>query len=145
MKKVREVEIISRFEGRTIPKKRYAAFALDVMNRLNMKGRAAVLFCGPAKMKELNKYFLGKDRPTDVLSFPSGTEEEEGIVNIGDIAVCVQIAKKQAAEHGWTLEKEIKKLLVHAFLHLDGCDHATDRGEMEKKESRILVEMGVNG
>ncbi len=143
MKKVREVEILSKFEGRTIPKKRYAAFALDVMNRLGMTGRTAVLFCGPAKMKELNKYFLGKDRPTDVLSFPSGTEEEDGIINIGDIAVCVQVAKKQAVENGWSLDKEIIKLLVHAYLHLDGCDHATDRGEMEKKEKKLLAEFGV--
>lgn len=145
MNRVREVEIVTRFGSRTVPKSRYLSFALDVMNRLEMRGRVAILFCGPAKMREMNKYFLGKDRPTDVLSFPSGTEEEDGMVNAGDIAVCVQVAKAQAAENGWPLESEMKKLLVHAFLHLAGFDHASDSGEMEKKERSLLRAMGVKG
>lgn len=145
MNRIREVEIITRFGSGTVPKSRYLSFALDVMNSLEMRGRVAVLFCGAEKMRELNRYFLGKDRPTDVLSFPSGTEEEGGMINVGDIAVCVPVAKAQAAENGWPLDSELKKLLVHAFLHLAGFDHAADSGEMEKKERSLLRTMGVKG
>jgi probable rRNA maturation factor len=140
---VREVEIVSRYQSKTIPKKKYVAFALDVMDKLNMYGRVDMLFCGPEKIRELNKYFLGKNYPTDVLAFPSQTEGEDGIVNIGDIAICVKVAKKQSVEYGWTLEMEIKKLIVHAFLHLDGHDHTADNGRMARKEKSILKAMGV--
>jgi len=145
MKRIREVEIVSRFGSRTVPKRKLVAFALDVMNALGMQGRVAILFCGPAKIRELNNYFLGKDHPTDVLAFPSGTEEEDGIVNAGDIAVCVQKAKSQAKENGWPLDSEIKKLLVHAFLHLAGYDHAVDGGRMERKEKSLLRALEVAG
>jgi probable rRNA maturation factor len=143
MDKVREVEVVSRYQEKTIPRKKFIAFALDVMDKLNMHGSVAVLFCGPEKIRELNKYFLNKNYPTDVLAFPSQTEGEGGIVNIGDIAICVKVAKKQSAEFGWTLENELKKLMVHAFLHLAGYDHTADDGKMARKEKSILKAMGV--
>jgi probable rRNA maturation factor len=144
MEKIREVELVKRCGSRKISGNKYIAFALDVMEKLDIYGRITILFCGEDKIRKLNKYFMGKNRPTDVLSFPSQTEEA-GVVNVGDVAICVKVAEKQSAEEGVALEDELKKLIIHAFLHLDGYDHLADNGEMARKEKAILKAMGVAG
>lgn len=142
MEKTRVVEIISKFPSQKISRKKYAEFGLDVMGKLNINGRITVLFCGEEKMKKLNSYFLGRNYSTDVLSFPSNTDEGE-IVNVGDAAICVKTAEKNAARFGVTLEAEIKKLMAHSFLHLRGYDHEIDGGKMARKEKSLLKALGV--
>ena len=70
-----------------------------------------------------------------MLSFP-GEETPEGR-HLGDIVVSIPTAARQAAERGATLLEEVKLLLLHGVLHCLGHDHETDRGEMEKLETRL--------
>jgi len=90
-------------------------------------------------MKRLNRQFRGKDKTTDVLSFPSGGGP--GPQTLGDIAISIPVARKQAARAGWTLEKETLFLLIHGILHLLGYDHergAKEAHEMAELQSRLL-------
>ena len=88
-----------------------------------------------AEMKRLNKAFRGKNKATDVLSFPTPPEIAEE--HAGDLAISLEIAALQAAQHGHTLKDEIKILLLHGLLHLDGEDHETDSGEMAARELEL--------
>ena len=85
------------------------------------------------ELKRLNREFLGKDYPTDVLSFP---EVESDSPFIGEIAISIDRATEQADEFGHTLENEIAILMLHGILHLLGMDHERDRGRMRRAESR---------
>lgn len=74
-------------------------------------------------MRELNLRFLGIDAPTDVLAFPEGDALPGEPVGIGDIAIGVPVAARQAAELGHSLDEELAHLLVHGILHLQGYEH----------------------
>jgi len=95
----------------------------------------AVRLVGDRTMRRWNRDYRGKDRTTDVLSFPGG-ETPEG-EHLGDVAICVPQALRQAGERGVALEDEIRLLLLHGLLHCLGYDHETDDGEMERLERRL--------
>lgn len=85
-----------------------------------------VLLTDDAYLQELNRHYRGEDRATDVLSFPAGEPmpgSEELLDYLGDIAISVPFAEKQAATQGHTTEAELQLLAVHGVLHLLGYDH----------------------
>jgi probable rRNA maturation factor len=86
-------------------------------------------------MRRLNRDFRGKDASTDVLSFP-GSVGGEGR-HLGDVAIAVPTARRQAAAAGHDTERELRLLLLHGVLHCLGHDHETDGGEMERLERRL--------
>lgn len=83
-------------------------------------------------MQDLNRRYRHKNKPTDVLSFPSGVP---GVA--GDIAISLEIADANAAEIGHSLATEVKVLILHGLLHLAGYDHETDTGEMLAREALL--------
>jgi probable rRNA maturation factor len=83
------------------------------------------------ELRRLNRDFLGKDYPTDVLSFPSAAPD--GL--LGEIAISGQRAREQAASYGHSIDDEICILMLHGVLHLMGMDHETDRGQMARAEA----------
>jgi probable rRNA maturation factor len=92
-------------------------------------------------MRRYNREFRGKDRTTDVLSFPDG---EDG--HVGDVVISVPQARRQAGERGHGLARELRVLLVHGWLHLIGHDHETDGGTMMRLQRRLvrrLVDRGT--
>jgi probable rRNA maturation factor len=95
----------------------------------------AVRFVSDREMRRLNREFRGKDKPTDVLTF-AGEETEDGI-HLGDIAVSVPTARRQALERGHSVERELEVLLLHGILHCLGYDHESDNGEMERLERTL--------
>ena len=79
------------------------------------------------KIRALNKKYLGRDYPTDVLSFNYAEGEKKKPGNyLGDVAVSVEKAKEQAQKYGNTPEKEIAELVAHGVLHLLGVHHKGD-------------------
>ncbi|MFL6234014.1 MAG: rRNA maturation RNase YbeY [Thermoanaerobaculia bacterium] len=90
-----------------------------------------VRFVGDRAMRLTNRQFRGKDKTTDVLSFPG----DEGY--LGDILISVPTARRQAAAAGHGVDRELKVLLLHGILHCLGHDHETDQGEMERLERRL--------
>lgn len=100
-------------------------------------GEVGVLFTGDAEIRSLNRRFRGKDRPTDVLAFPDGALQAEGPPMIGEIAISVPAARRNAVRAGHPPRREISCLLIHGFLHLMGYDHEVDGGEMASLEGEI--------
>jgi probable rRNA maturation factor len=92
----------------------------------------AVRFITDDEMKRLNRQFRGRDETTDVLSFPGDEGPARG--HLGDIAVSVPTARRQAEFAGHSVTVELQTLLVHGLLHCIGYDHETDEGEMQALE-----------
>lgn len=97
----------------------------------------------------LNRDYRGVDRPTDVLSFPMDDEifpgEEDVDLILGDIVICLDIAKAQAEEYGHSIVRELSYLICHSTLHLLGYDHMEEdeKAIMRGKEKEIMKNLGV--
>ncbi len=105
-----------------------------------------IVLTDDARLKELNRDYLGIDAPTDVLSFPaSETDPETGARYIGDILISIPRAKSQAKAAGHPLESEVQLLVVHGVLHLLGHDHADaeEKARMWKAQREILIQLGL--
>ena len=105
-------------------------------------GDIAVRCLDEAEMAELNSRWRERDGATDVLSFPAGFVGADGRRHLGDIALCMPVAERQARARGHSLRREAALLALHGLLHLLGYDHERDGGEMEAIEqdlrSRVL-------
>jgi len=101
-----------------------------------------VLLTGDTRLKELNREFRGKNRPTNVLSFPA---ETAGNNYLGDIALAYGVTASEARDGGKRIADHAMHLTVHGVLHLLGFDHETSRAakEMEPLETKILNELGI--
>jgi probable rRNA maturation factor len=97
------------------------------------------LITGEAEMRRLNRDFRRMDHATDVLSFPS----RQTLGFLGDIAISFQHARRQAAEYGHGVGREIEILMLHGVLHLLGMDHETDRGQMARAENKWRARFGL--
>jgi len=102
-----------------------------------------VLLTTDAKIRRLNRQFRGKDKPTDVLSFPADALVQKNEKLAGDLAVSIPTALRQAREHGHTLAIEIKVLILHGLLHLAGFDHERDNGQMARRERLLRGRLGL--
>lgn len=129
-----EVQIASAFAG-DLAVERLQAVAEAVLQQEGQMGELALVITDDEGIQTLNRDFLGKDTPTDVLSF-SAQEDAGPFVSapeaggyLGDVIVSYPRAVEQANEHGHPLEQELNLLIVHGILHLLGYDHA---GEGEK-------------
>ena len=126
-------------------------FLRDAQSAVKLRGQVTVLLTTDKAIRRLNRQFRGKDKATDVLSFPSYTPvpQSEGSVApaprmreiAGDIAISVHTAGKQADALGHALTVEIKVLMLHGLLHLAGLDHETDDGEMAQVEERLRAKL----
>lgn len=102
-----------------------------------------MLFVNDRKMRELNLQYRGKDKTTDVLSFPQIEQfkqfnQFEQSTFLGDIVINLHQAKRQSKEHGFTFYAEIAWLLIHGLLHLLGYDH--EKSAYEARKMRRLEE-----
>jgi len=104
------------------------------------RGRSFLcLLTDDRELRRLNRQFLGRDEPTDVISFPE--PGPDGF--LGEIAISVERAKEQAERLGHSLADELKILMLHGLLHLTGMDHETDGGRMARREQRLRRELGL--
>jgi probable rRNA maturation factor len=109
----------------------------------------SLLFCDDARMRELNRDFRGKDKPTNVLSFPGpgfpGADLPEPAPVLGDIALGYETIRREAADQQKSFADHSRHMIIHGFLHLLGYDHETEAeaAEMEAMEIRILQRLGV--
>ncbi len=107
---------------------------------------ATLVLVSDERMRALNRFFRGKDRPTDVLSFSAGESVAPGEAPyLGDIVISVETAEKRAASRGTELGRQLKLLALHGFLHLLGHDHEKDGGEMKRLEYRLRRRLGITG
>lgn len=99
-----------------------------------------------AESHELNLTYRGKDRPTNVLSFPFECPDEVELPLLGDLVICRQIVEREAAEQEKPLMAHWAHMVVHGSLHLLGYDHIEDNEaeEMESLETQIMQELGFD-
>ena len=100
-----------------------------------------LIFVSKKKMAELNKKYRNKNKPTNVLSFETGTSSELGA---GDVVICADVVKKEAKVYGFTQKNWMTRLIVHGILHLAGYDHETQKEEleMERIEGKSCEQLG---
>jgi probable rRNA maturation factor len=119
----------------------------------NSRLSASLLFAGDAEVRALNNAWRGKDRPTNVLSFPMLERAEllalpaEGPPELlGDIALALETCAREAGEKGVPIEHHAAHLIVHGLLHLAGHDHEASPAAadaMEALETKALALLGV--
>jgi probable rRNA maturation factor len=118
-----------------------ALFVAKARRALRMRDGVNVMVTTNRQMRRLNKQFRGKDKPTDVLSFPAGDAPKNDVA--GDIAISYQIAAENGRKLGHGTAVELKILVLHGVLHLAGHDHESDDGQMARKEQRLRRELGL--
>ena len=112
---------------------------------LAARGSVTVALLPDARVRELNRRFRRKDRPTDVLSFPAApVEQAPGHQRyLGDVVIAAGVARRQAREAGHSLQTELRVLALHGLLHLLGYDHERDNGRMARVERRLRRKGGL--
>ncbi|MDY6856311.1 MAG: rRNA maturation RNase YbeY [Thermodesulfobacteriota bacterium] len=109
----------------------------------------SILLIDDEQIQEINRDYLGRNRPTNVISFPM-TKGEFSDINpyiLGDVVISVETAENQARESKSTFDDMMDFLLIHGILHLLGYDHErSDAGaqRMEKKEAELLYNLNVS-
>lgn len=128
-----DIQDAAQGAGYTLRAIESAAMTVLEMNEVPVGGSVAILLTDDLALQELNRRFRGENVPTDVLSFPFG-DTSPGMQAysgyLGDIAVSVPYASRQAGEKGHSLEAELQLLVIHGVLHLLGYDH---QDEAQKK------------
>jgi probable rRNA maturation factor len=136
---------------------RYLKMAQDAVG---LKGEVTVLLTTDEAIRGLNRRFRGKNKATDVLSFPAmdqqasrsasqrgskaASQQVSGSADervAGDLAISVTTAVRQANEQGHALWTEIKVLMLHGLLHLAGLDHEVDDGKMARRELKLRAKL----
>lgn len=130
--------------------RRLKSVARELLRAVNEADSALSLsLVNDAEIQSLNREHRGKDKPTDVLSFPLYEPGEEGHPEgerlLGDVVISIDTARRQAAEYDAPLQNEIYRLLIHGVLHVLGHDHEEpqERSEMEAEERRLAAAIGM--
>ncbi len=108
------------------------------------EGDLSIALVGPGRMKKINKSYRGKNRATDILSFPESKirlkqfrigplQKSE---SLGEIVICLEEVKKNAERYKSDFETELSRVLIHGLLHLLGYDHEKSEEEAEKMEKK---------
>ena len=127
-------EVLNRQRRFPVDSQRLIGIADATVAAAGHSGReVSVTITNDRRLHELNRRYRGKNKPTDVLSFPY--DEPEG--PIGDVVISVDRAAAQALEKGHGLQRELEILVLHGSLHVCGFDHETDNGEMDRIEQRL--------
>ncbi|RPJ67161.1 rRNA maturation RNase YbeY [Alteromonas sediminis] len=105
-----------------------------------------IRFVEAAESQELNSTYRGKNKPTNVLSFPFEHVPDVPIPLLGDLVICVPVIIREASEQNKTLQAHFAHMIIHGTLHLLGYDHIQDEEaeEMESLEIQLLAELGID-
>ena len=127
---------------------RWAAAALGKRG----EGREiAVRVVASKESRELNRRWRGKDKPTNVLSFPAPEQDRRGkpldfYLPLGDLVICAEVVRREATRDGKTIAAHWAHMVIHGALHLAGYDHEINRRErlrMERREIAVLRSFGI--
>jgi len=110
----------------------------------------AVRVVAARESRELNKLWRGKDKPTNVLSFPAPAllpgKPRDLALPLGDLVICAQVVRREAIRDGKPVESHWAHMVVHGVLHLAGYDHEAgnrERLRMERREISVLKRFGI--
>lgn len=120
-------------------------FVVRARRTVRLKGKVNILVTSSGEMRALNQRFRKKNKTTDVLSFPAASSSSGSAQRpfAGEIAICADIASKNAQMLGHSPATEVKILALHGILHLAGFDHERDNGEMARREGKLRRKLGL--
>jgi len=134
------IEIINRQKKHPVRAKAFERLLGELCARYRLADpEVSLVFVGEGAIRTLNRKFMKKDKPTDVLSFPLGEKGPDGGFYLGDIVIAVPVAFRQSREKGHSLDRELRLLAIHGFLHLLGFDHFAGIEEEERKAHRLVL------
>lgn len=134
-----DVLVLNRQRRFAVRPERMRSVVERAAGHLGISGEMALVLTNDRVIRPLNARYRGKDKATDVLSFPG----EGGETGLGDVLISVETAGRNAKMLGRTLQQELDVLALHGFLHVLGYDHETDDGTMERLERRLRRKLGV--
>ncbi|MDO4430514.1 MAG: rRNA maturation RNase YbeY [Lonepinella koalarum] len=122
----------------------FTHWATQAVRAENLEPEITIRLVDEAESHHLNLTYRGKDRPTNVLSFPFECPDEVELPLLGDLVICRQVVEKEAHEQGKLLLAHWAHMVVHGSLHLLGYDHIEDleAEEMEALETEIMLGLG---
>jgi probable rRNA maturation factor len=138
-----DLDLDPRPNGRVPSARGLAGFLAQAQATVRLRGEVSVLLTTDRQIRRLNRRYRGKDKPTDVLSFPATDLAQDGEEIVGDLAISVPTAHRQSIEQGHPLGTELKVLILHGLLHLAGYDHETDAGRMARRERQLRARLGL--
>lgn len=140
--------LVENSSGCKLEERDFSSLGLTVLRRLGFNtGELGVSFVDPEEMERLNRQFMDRAGPTDVLSFPLDADDADidgdGEIPrlLGDVIICPEIAAVQAPALGNTVREELCLLLIHGILHIAGYDHEIDEGQMDKIQTQLFAEL----
>ena len=140
------IEVVNRQRLCAIDQPAVAQIAAATLAGVGRPGASlTIAFVRDRAIRKMNRQFRGKDYATDVLSFPASDAQTGAFIDqslesadfLGDMAIAIDTARRQANEAGHTLAREVSELVIHGTLHLCGYDHETDSGEMNRLELKL--------
>lgn len=142
------IDVRRRVRSWAPPSRDLTSWASTALGRRALGREIGVSVVGPAESRKLNARFRGRDKPTNVLSFPAaelprvaGRDEP---LPLGDLVICPQVLRVEALEQKKSLRAHWAHLVVHGSLHLIGYDHEheADASRMERREIAVLRRLG---
>lgn len=134
------IEILNRQKKFRIDLGRFERLLKKLVRHYGLnRPEIALSFVDDPEIRELNRKFRKRDKPTDVLSFPLNEKASDGRFYLGDIIISVPTASAQATELSHGLERELEYLAIHGFLHLLGYEHGQGHEEEEATIRRLMV------
>lgn len=115
-------------------------WAQSALSVANTESEMTIRIVDESEIQALNRDYRGKDKPTNVLSFPADIPEELGINLLGDLIICAPVVNREAKEQGKTQTAHWAHMVIHGTLHLQGYDHIEpdEANVMETLEVEIL-------
>jgi probable rRNA maturation factor len=140
------VSIVRRVRGGWLPAARdFRLWAGAALGARALGREISVLLVGPAASRALNAQYRGRDRSTNVLSFPASPSAASTSGLLGDLVICPAVLRAEARAQCKSARAHWAHLVVHGVLHLAGYDHERkpDALRMERREIRVLRALGV--
>ena len=137
---------------RNLPRREIGAFVRRCIARLaavralsKPVQEVSIALVGDAAMRRLNSVYRGKNKTTDVLTFPGIDIDSDDVADhsLGEIVISLPQARRQAREERHSLATEVRYLLLHGLIHALGYDHESDSGEMNALETKIRAKVGL--
>lgn len=132
-------------DGKIVPSEDdFQCWAEAALSPFNKPFELTIRLVSSDESQQLNQQYRGKNKPTNVLSFPFEVPEGIELDLLGDLVICVDIVEQEAIEQQKTLNAHWAHMVVHGCLHLLGFDHIDDdeADEMEALETKIITGLG---
>jgi probable rRNA maturation factor len=142
-----KLELVRATRARVPARSRMSHWAAAALGRRGAGREIAVRVVAERESRELNRVWRGKDKPTNVLSFPApaAPRTREAHRPLGDLVICARVVRQESLRDGKPLDAHWAHMVIHGALHLAGYDHERgerDRMKMERREIAVLRSFG---